>query len=386
MRIDRLAALLASLLLWTTPEAAAESASAEALVNPPRKLGERNGVPVYRKEILSEVYTIDRIYRSMRGPRSLLRLVLNENAAEPELLWAIAYRAVITAADGVSELSPEFMCHSNMDVVPKQYYERFPTQLLVTGNRLFTLDQGTLSLELPPGFGIPIMSNHELLFNPQVLNHNVVGETFQVRQKVYIDFIRDADLPEPLIPLIQHGAYVMALLEGPDGHFGVSPDEVDEAKHGPGCSLEIDASHDRRLLGHDAYGRRVSPHWVVKPGRHAYHTRVTSILKLPYDTTMHYASSHLHPFAESLELRDLTTGETVYKARARQVQKGIGLAGVDTFASVEGLRLYKDHEYELISVYNNTSGVDQDSMAAMLIYVHAKDLHRFDFRPSAGGT
>ncbi len=70
----------------------------------------------------------------------------------------------------------------------------------------------------------------------------------------------------------------------------------------------------------------------------------------------------------------MTTNETVYKSKTRQAEDGrIGLAEVEYYSSVEGLPLYKGHEYQLISVYDNTSGVDQDSMAIMLLYVHAKD-------------
>src|SRR5262249_10503057 len=36
-----------------------------------------------------------------------------------------------------------------------------------------------------------------------------------------------------------------------------------------------------------------------------------------------------------------------------------------TVYSEEGIPLIKGHRYELVSVYNNTSGIDQDSMASM---------------------
>ena len=105
---------------------------------------------------------------------------------------------------------------------------------------------------------------------------------------------------------------------------------------------------------------------------------MTRPLLLPYDTTIHYIAVHLHPFAESLELYDLTARKTVYRSRTRQADRGIGLADVEYFSSVEGLPIYKDHEYELISIYNNTSEQDQDSMATMLLFLQAIDL---EFQP-----
>ncbi|MFP8878739.1 MAG: hypothetical protein VCE43_04375 [Myxococcota bacterium] len=50
-------------------------------------------------------------------------------------------------------------------------------------------------------------------------------------------------------------------------------------------------------------------------------------------------------------------------------------------SSADGIPIYRDHEYELISIYNNSSGVDQDAMATMFSYVRATDLCDFDFRP-----
>ena len=111
----------------------------------------------------------------------------------------------------------------------------------------------------------------------------------------------------------------------------------------------------------------------MKPGREVNQTLVTKILELPYDTTIHYIAVHLHPFAESLELRDLTAGQVVFKSSTRQFPDRIGLAHVDSFSSVEGIPIYKDHEYELVSVYQNVTDKDQDSMAVMNLYMLDKD-------------
>ncbi len=46
---------------------------------------------------------------------------------------------------------------------------------------------------------------------------------------------------------------------------------------------------------------------------------------------------------------------------------------VESYASKEGLPIYRGHDYELKSVYQNTSDEDQDSMALMFLYVLDKD-------------
>jgi hypothetical protein len=128
----------------------------------------------------------------------------------------------------------------------------------------------------------------------------------------------------------------------------------------------------------DQYGRKFTGHWVVNPGREVNRTPVTKLLSLPYDTTAHYIAVHLHPFAESLELYDLTAKKTVFKSKVRGMPGRIGIAHVDYFTSEEGVMMYDDHEYELISVYHNTTKEPQDSMAVMYIYFLDKNFEKPD--------
>lgn len=333
-----------------------------------------DGVPVYRKEILTEVFTIDRIYKSMTGPMATLRFEL-EPQGEPEVLWVTGFEATMMAPDGTTEMSREFMCHSNLSVREGTgLMYRFPTALQPTSGRLFTLAQGQLSIHLPPGFGVPVLSNQTVQIAAQVLNHNVADHPFDVRHRIVIDFVRDRDLRRPITPLMPRAVFGMKLIEGQDGYYALREGEIDARLHGEGCQVGVDAGTQYSAVLKDDYGRTFSGHWIVRPGREENHTLVTKLLALPYDTTLHYVAVHLHPFAESVELRDRTSGRTVYRSRARQVADRIGLADVESFSSAEGVPLYKDHEYEVISVYNNTSGVDQDAMATMFLYLAAKDL------------
>jgi hypothetical protein len=102
-------------------------------------------------------------------------------------------------------------------------------------------------------------------------------------------------------------------------------------------------------------------------------------MNLPFDTTVHYIAIHLHPFAESLELRDLTTQTTVFKSTVRSPFDRIGIDHVEYFSSEAGIPVFKDHEYELVSVYNNTTAEDQDSMAVMFLYSLDKELQKTNF-------
>ena len=348
------AVAVATVLLWPpTPIAAVESSPSL------RQLGDGS----LELQVLSQVYTLDREYRSMKGPWSKVTLdLLPEEALQ--LVWIVAYRAEMVGPDGFEPLPSQYMCHSNLDMDPIAHQDIFGWGKSLT-SRLFTLSQGQLNIDLPDGFGIPFESGEELELTTQVLDLNWDGEERQVRHKVTLRFFRDSDLKRPMRPLFAKGVYGLKLLDGKDGYFGLQ-EEADEEEHGPGCLAGENADDDTY---EDGLGRTFTGHWVVAPGREVSHTLVTEILHLAFDTRIHYAAVHLHPFAESIELRDLTTGESVLSSKARSFDDRVGLAHVESFSSPEGIPLFKDHEYELVSVYDNTSSVPQDSMAVLNLYM-----------------
>jgi len=95
-------------------------------------------------------------------------------------------------------------------------------------------------------------------------------------------------------------------------------------------------------------------------------------MNIPYDATIHYILVHLHPFAESLELVDITKNKRVFRAKVKNFTDKVGLKKISIFKSKKGIPIYKDHDYELISIYNNTSNEDQDAMAVMYIFLRDK--------------
>ena len=96
-------------------------------------------------------------------------------------------------------------------------------------------------------------------------------------------------------------------------------------------------------------------------------------MKVPFDTTVHFIAVHLHPFAESATLTDLTLETDVFHSRARGPENQIGLTSVESFVSETGVPIFQGHEYELKSIYENTTGENQDSMAVMFLYVLDKE-------------
>lgn len=324
--------------------------------------------------VLSDIYEIDRIYKSMKGPNSMQKLILSKTD-EPELLWITSFKAVMVGPDGSTPMSQEFMCHSNLDFNNQSWWvqtEAHHNNKGIEGIvRLFTLSQGQYEIEFPKGFGIPIYSTEKLSLTTQVLNLNDTKNKFQVRHKVTLNYVRDRDLKTPMKPLVPVAVYGLKLLEGDEGYFGV--EHANEEIHGSSCLVGENASPH---LYSDKFRRKFTGHWVVKPGREVNHTLATKLMNVLFDTTIHYIAVHLHPFAESLELRDLTTGETVFKSRVRKAKDKIGIEEVEYFSSEGGIPIYKDHEYQIISIYNNTSDEDVDSMAAMYLYLLYKEFKK----------
>jgi hypothetical protein len=323
---------------------------------------------VKNSTVLSKVFHIDKKYRSMMGPYSEQEIWLGDPESD-ELLWITGYQAVMVEADGETPAAQEFMCHSNLDIDVDAHSEALKIENFSFSPRLFTLSQGQFDVVFPAGFGIPVRSSVPLDLTTQVLNLNVEGQDFEVRHRVTVSYV--AESSGGMKPLFPTSAYGLALIEGADGYFGLEKPDAED--HGPGCLVGENASdHEYE----DGLGRTFSGHWVVRPGREENHTLVTRLMRIPYDTSIHYIAVHLHPFAESLLLRDLTTKETVFESRAENFEERIGLARVDSLSSAEGIPVYRDHEYELVSIYNNTTDENQDSMAVMYIYLRDLELEK----------
>lgn len=325
-------------------------------------------------DVLSPVYKVDRIYRSMTGPWTTTKLRLVDGP-QPELLWITGCRVEMVDEQASRRMPDQFMCHVNLDLDMERHQQLFGTQEY-RDSRLFTLSQGQLEVHFPEGFGVPVRSDEELSMNTQVLNLNWPDQTFLVRHHVTVDFVRDSDLARPFQPLMECGVVGLVSLEGREVAYDANELLLPHGKC-PSCCVPGTKAVEW-AEGLDRFARRFSNHWVVPPGRHEYRTRATSTLNLTSDTTIHFIAVHVHPFAESLELRDLTTGELIFKSLARPLIEGVGLEHVDFLSSPEGIPVQQGHEYELLTTYNNTSNQDQDSMAVMYTYVVDKE-----YRPPA---
>src|SRR5581483_8833224 len=159
-----------------------------------------------QKQVLSDVYPIVKKYKSMEGPAGTQTVYLGDRT-KPELMWVTAIKTEVVGADGKTLMSPELMCHMNVDIDPARHkalfhLQREPAARLMTLSQGMRVPGGGFEARLPEGFAFPIASNEPLYVMTQVLNHNIEHpHNLNVRHRVTIEYVRDAELKQRPIPL-----------------------------------------------------------------------------------------------------------------------------------------------------------------------------------------
>ncbi len=307
-----------------------------------------------RMEYLTPSVLVQGIYPSMLGPENTDTNVRLLEAEQPELLWVTGYRADMVGPASNEPRSPEFMCHNTFSI-----HDSVDDHAKVMGSgyyltrRLFTLSQGQSELDFPKGFGIPVSSAERFMLQSQVLNLRQDRIGTEVRHRVRTNFVPDREAAQPMKAL--------TLID-----FGIALEVVDEqAREMPNNPLSCAGDAGGQPTFHRG-DKEMTAHWKVKPGKEK---RVTQLQRpFRFNTTIHYIAVHLHSHAESLELWDKTANRSVYKALCKPTDDLQGLAEVGHYSSEQGIPVYADHEYELISHYNNTSNQEQTAMAFMFCY------------------
>lgn len=277
---------------------------------------------------LSPTLELDRVYRSMQGPSATVEVRLATGA--PRVLYVTGLETEVVGS------GPERLCHLNLDVDLRAHRKVFGAR--GNGTRLFTLSQGAASAQLPPGFGLPVLSNEPLKLTTQALDLDGAKAKLRFRTRVRFE-------EGPLKPLILAGANVMKC--GPDARAA--------SKHG---------------MSTDGVREGCTAHWVVPPGKEEVRSPANHQLALTHDTRIHQILVHVHPYAQWVELFDLTAKKPVF--RAGVAGRATGVEAVEAYSSAEGLPLFKDHKYELAALYDNPTKSESDAMAVFYMLVEDK--------------
>ena len=311
--------------------------------------------------LISETLRIDTTYHSMEGPYNHVRFTIGP-AERADTVWITAMTADVVTPDG-APVPVEFFCHANLDYDTDVHRRFFKTERN-TSNRLFTLSQGHEVMRFPEGFGIPVRTDEPLYLTTQVLSNNGVESAKEVRVRIRLHYVRKGD--QPMKALFLTSAIGAVSTDGHNGHYGM---HADHHMGAPTSGVAKSANEYRDTLGQTFTG-----HWIVPPGKHRVRSVVTKWMNLSSDTRVHYIGVHVHPFAQQITLRDMTTGKEVFTSRITPLQGRVGISKVTDFSSTRGLRLHADHHYELIADYDNPTSRDVDAMAVLFLYVRDAEL------------
>jgi hypothetical protein len=314
--------------------------------------------------LVSDAYRLDKIYRSMEGPMSIASGIHFTNRDKSRVKWVTGLETQVVDATEEKPISQEFFCHSNLtfaehSVTPSAVNQRFGGKTHFDW-RLFTLAPGRLSIELPAGFGVPVPADTPLDYLTMSLNLNPHSNPVNVRMRTTVHTIAAGEPGAPTKALFRRALYVLAANDA-------SPEM------GPKC-IATGMQHVGAGCAEFHPPASLTNHWSVAPGHHVYETEITQQLNLPFDTTIHYATIHVHPFARGMELRDLTTGQTILQLHSQDWADRIGVAHVDELKSATGIPIFRNHRYELSAEYDNTSGAKTDAMAILYLYLLEKNL------------
>lgn len=329
---------------------AAERAAADSEVWPAMVQGpivDRDSIAPNGNRIKTLIFKdmlVDKIYPSMRGPWTRKYVQLFPEGGKT--LWIKHYRAeVLDGATGSA--SQEYMCHTNMDMASNEGTSR----AFIRERSWLSISQGQKEVTFPKGFGlrIPNTTNYITDINVMVLNNNETPIHRKLDFKVTVGFVDEATgLRERLIPLVQTSLSVECPTEATPENKGIGLCE-------PASKFLVMNTQDK-----------ATGHWLVPPGRHWYRFALKNIV--PKDTTLHYIWMHVHPYAESVELRDKTIDQTVWKGHVKSASNRAAVLSTEKYSSTKGLPLFRDHEYEVIATYNNTTSHKIDSMASFWMY------------------
>lgn len=351
--------------------------------------------------ILSAPYHLDKVYKSMQGPSgNQPRLRLIENAPADETVYITGVESRVVDGDSFEPTSNEFYCHANLTLCPDTTTPEKHNASLGGGThtdwRLFTLVPGRWGIHFPEGFGIPIKNATEVDFFTMSLNQNPGLPERSIRMRTTITGRRAG---ARLRPLFRRALCVYQQYAGDKSQVKLAADPHANKHQGAQCAADCkrkqlgdtpstfgelaslgkpehpgrsccvaNASRDGVLK---RFGRENTIHWMVPPGKHSYRTEVTPQLNLPFSTTLHYVTGHLHPFGKSMRLVDMDTGKTVCEITSRNRTDRLGVVWMSEIKSQQGIPLRKDGRYELVADYDNTTDAPIDAMA--ILYVYALD-------------
>src|SRR5437667_8618668 len=211
----------------------------------------------------------------MEGPWSIQSGIHLATGAKAGVLWVTGLETEVVDATRQQPISQEFFCHSNLTFAehgrtPLQYNQEMGGKTHLDW-RLFTLVPGRLSIDLPPGFGVPIPSDAPLDYVTMSLNLNERDRVVNVQMRTTVHSIGGDQPDAPTKALFRRALYVLqpngvsvkgpACMSKPGMHMGAGCGEL--------TKVSVTESPS------STPGQALMNHWIVPPGHHIYTTEIT---------------------------------------------------------------------------------------------------------------
>jgi hypothetical protein len=313
-----------------------------------------------RIKLQSDLFQVDRGMESMSGPSTNLDgFTLAHESSEARKTYWIKGMKSWAESSGSPVLAEEFICHQNLGFAQNwaDHNRQFDPPHHLDG-RLLTLVQGRLEIRLPKGFGLPVKAGARLHWDSMVhhLNFQAGEPAAKVRIFLEVDYLKGGQEDgQPLQPLFRRAVYLF--------------DRKAFAKKMKLRNLppdELCAPGDRPQAMAD------NPiHIQVPPGTHRFEMDLDDQWKLPFDTTVHYISGHLHTHHDWMRLVDAESGQALVELSGHNYPGRRGLQQIRDWSSQQGIPLRKRGRYKLVVQYTNPTSEPIDAMA--ILYLHMLD-------------
>jgi hypothetical protein len=196
------------------------------------------------------------------------------------------------------------------------------------------------------------------------LNMNRPDGSRDVRFKTIVESQRD-DQDKPMTPLFRRAIYGFEPIDRASPHTMC----VGGTETGAACGPFVTKAASNSFVA--SLGKTNTIHWMIPPGHYESRVPVDAQLDLPYDTTAHYITAHLHPYGKSIALVDTTTNTVVCEIKSRDFTDKLGVEEMTEVKSSAGVPLFKDHQYQLVTTYHNPTHEPIDAMS--ILYVYCRD-------------
>lgn len=276
---------------------------------------------------------------AMEGPRKAMFIDLAAKEARVHTFWILGLKVDVL---NNGALTPQNLCHFRFGRVPKDTKVAnldLANNLIEEGIKLLlSISQGQNEIQFPPGFGMPVA------VPPDEMALFMAGQ------------VQSADVPTAAQNLTFRAT--VKYLDGPTG-------VAEKIKPLYLVHFHIASHQHHQVQGSSAHG-----HFVVPPGAHTFSTVVPQVLldRFSFESKVHYIRMHLHAFAESMEIYDVTMKRSVWKGFAKTDPKVATLVHTDFYSDATGFSLNPRHVYKVVSNYTNPTSKDVDAMAYLQVY------------------